>query len=167
MTGQVENVLEALEDAKCLEQEGQEFYRKAAEQTASEKGKEVFRSLIRDEVMHERLIQRQIDSLASEGKWVELTEAQGAACDLNEDIFPQGREGLEKAVKADTTDTDALIMAMEVETKSYDKYRQEAKAASDPAARQMYEFLASQERTHFDLLMANYEAMVHYGGWAD
>jgi hypothetical protein len=31
----------------------------------------------------------------------------------------------------------------------------------------MYEFLATQERAHFDLLMANYECMVHYGGWAD
>jgi rubrerythrin len=116
--------------------------------------------------MHERLIQRQIDSLASKGKWGQLTEAQGAACDLNKDIFPQGRAGLEKAVKGDTGDIDALIMAMEYETKSYDKYRQDAKAAADPAARRMYEFLASQERTHFDLLMANYEAMVHYGGWA-
>jgi rubrerythrin len=167
MTNQVESVLEALEEAKCVEQEGQEFYRKAADQTKSQKGQELFRSLIREEVMHERLIQRQIDSLTSEGKWIGLTEAQGATCDLNEDIFPQGREGLEKAVKADTTDTEALIMAMEFETKAYDKFRQEAKAATDPAAQKMYEFLASQERTHFDLLMANYEAMVHYGGWAD
>ena len=46
-------------------------------------------------------------------------------------------------------------------------YRREAKAASAAAAREMYEFLATQERGHFDLLMANYEAMVHYGGWAD
>ena len=167
MTNQVEKVLEALEEAKCLEQEGQEFYSKAAEQTASAKGKEMFRSLIRDEVMHERLIQRHIDSLTSEGKWLELPEAVGAHCDLSEDIFPQGREGLEKAVKADTSDTDALIMAMEFETKSYDKYRQDAKAATDPAAQQMYEFLASQERNHFDLLMANWEAMTQLGGWAD
>jgi rubrerythrin len=38
MTKQIESILEALEDAKRLEQEGQQFYRKAAEQTASEKG---------------------------------------------------------------------------------------------------------------------------------
>lgn len=167
MASQIETALKALEEGKCLEQEGQEFYRKAAEQTESEKGREVFRSLIRDEVMHERLIQRQIDSLSSEGRWVELPEAVGAHCDLSEDIFPKGREGLEKAVKADTAETEALIMALEFETKGYDMYRRAAKAMTEAAGREMYEFLATQERAHFDLLMANYESMVHYGGWAD
>ena len=31
----------------------------------------------------------------------------------------------------------------------------------------MYEFLATQERAHSDLLMADCELMVHYGAWAD
>jgi len=166
MTNQVESALKALEDAKCLEQEGQDFYQRAAQRTASETGKEVFLSLLRDEVMHQRLIQRQIDQLSSEGTWAELPESGMETCDLNEDIFPQGRQGLEKAVHADITEAEALIVAMEFETKGYDLYRREAKAATDPLARATYEFLATQERMHFDLLMANYEAMVHYGGWA-
>jgi len=160
-------VLEVLEQAKCLEQEGQEFYRKAAGRTASAKGKEMFLSLVREEVMHERLIQRQMDSLTANGKWARLPEAMGAKCDLSQPIFPRGRAGLKKAVKADTTDTEALITALEMETKSYDLYRREAEASKDAAAREMFEFLASQERTHFDLLMANYESMVQLGGWSD
>ena len=167
MTNQVEDVLAALERAKCLEQEAQEFYRKAVDRTTSAKGKEVFRSLIKDEVMHERLIQRQIDGYSADGKWVELPDAQGAACDLSQEIFPQGREGLEKAVKADADDADALLSGLEFESNSYDLYRREAKTATDPAAREMYEFLASQERLHFDLLMSNYEALVSLGSWAD
>jgi len=167
MSSQVKSALEALNEAKCLEQEGQGFYRQAAEKTQSEKGKQMFLSLIKDEAMHQRLIQRQIDHLSAEGKWLELPEAKGETCDLTESIFPQGRGGLEKAVKADTTDTEALTMALEFESKSYDMYRREAKTASEGAAREMYEFLATQERVHFDLLMTNYESMVRYGGWAD
>jgi len=167
VTGKIESALSALGKAKRLEQEGQAFYRKAAEETKSDKGKQMFRSLAGDEALHERLIQREIDHLAAEGKWVELPEARGAKCDLSQSIFPRGREGLQKAVKADTTDTEALIQALEFETKSYDMYRREAKAATDATAREMYEFLATQERGHFDLLMATYESMVHYGGWAD
>lgn len=167
MTSQVESALKALKAGRSLEKQGLTFYRDAAQKTKSTKGREVFESLQRDEAMHLRLIQRQIDALSEQGKWVELPEASGASVDLSTEVFPKGREGLEKAVKGDTDDAEALILAMEFETKSYDMYRQDAKAAEVPEARAMYEFLASQERTHFDLLMANWEAMVQRGGWAE
>ncbi len=167
MSSQIESVLKALEEGKQLEQEGLAFYRGAAERTKSEKGKEVFRSLSQDEAMHQRLIQRQIDHLSAEGKWLEMPEAKGEKVDLSESIFPQGREGLEKAIKADTSEIEALIWALEFEVKGYDMYRRAAQAATDAAGQEMYEFLATQERAHFDLLMTNYESIVHYGGWAE
>jgi rubrerythrin len=167
MSRSVESVLKALKAGKSLEKHGLTFYRSAAQETKSAKGKEVFESLQRDEAMHLRLIQRQIDSLAEQGRWVELPETTGASVDLSIDIFPEGRLGLEKAVGADTDDAEALVLAMEFETRGYDMYRQEAATAEAPEARAMYEFLASQERTHFDLLMANWEAMANAGSWAD
>jgi rubrerythrin len=167
MANRAKSALQALEDAKCLEQEGQAFYRKAAAKTKSEKGKKLFLSLAEDETMHERLIQRQIDHWKAEREWKKLPEAEeGLKCDLNESIFPPAMKGLEE-MQADANDVDAILAALEFETKGYDLYRREAKAATDPAAREMYEFLASQERLHFDLLMTNYEAMFSYGGWAD
>lgn len=159
--------MNVLEEAKCLEQQGQAFYREAAKKVKNPTGKKIFRQLAKDEAMHERLIQREILSLIKEGYWVELLETQGPACELVPNIFPQGREGLEKAVNADPTEVDAVLAALDFENKSYDLYRSQAESATDPKAQQLYEFLAGQERTHFDLLMANYEAMVKFGGWAD
>ncbi|MGB9592306.1 MAG: ferritin family protein [Anaerolineae bacterium] len=167
MENQLKNALRALEEAKCLEQEGQEFYHNAAQRMENIKAKETFLSLAEDEAMHQRLIQRQIDSLTANGQWVALPETKGAKCDLSQDIFPQGRAGLRKVVKADPTEAEVLITALEFETKSYDKYRRAAETETDTAAREMYEFLAGQERLHFDLLMTKYESLVHYGGWAD
>ncbi len=167
MSRNSESALKALEAGKSLEREGQVFYRQAAQNTKSSKGREVFESLAREETMHLRLIQRQIDALSAQGKWVELPEAAEVRADLSAEIFPQGRKGLAKAVKADPDDREAMILAMEFETKSYEMYRHDAKSAPSPEARSMYEFLASQERIHFDLLMANWEAMVRHGGWAD
>lgn len=167
MTGQVESALKALQEGMRLEQEGLAFYREAAKRTTSVKGQHLFRSLAQDESMHQRLIQRQIDHLSAKGRWREIPQAKGEKADLSQPVFPQGREGLEQAVKADATEAEALILALEFETKGYEMYRREAEAVTDPAAREMYEFLATQERAHFDLLMANYESMVHYGGWAD
>jgi rubrerythrin len=159
--------MNVLEEAKCLEQEGQAFYREAAKRVKNPKGKKLFRKLAKDEVMHERLIQRQILNLIKEGYWVELLETQGPACALVPSIFPQGRAGLEKAIKADPTEVDAVLTGLDVENKSYDLYRGQVESVKDPVAKKLYEFLAGQERNHFDLLMANYEAMVKSGGWAD
>jgi rubrerythrin len=167
MKTEIKSALDALEEAKCLEQEGQDFYLRAADESRNEKAKETFQSLAHDEAMHLRLIQRQIDSLASTGKWVHLAETEGETCDLSESIYPQGREGLKKAVPSDTSETEALLLALDFENKGYDMYRLAAQGASDDLAREMYEFLATQERLHFDLLMSNYESIVALGGWAD
>jgi len=157
--------LEALGKARQLEQEGLAFYHKAARETGSEKGRQIFLALAEDEAMHQRLIQRQIDHLTAKKSWGELPETKGTKCDSSQSIFPQGREGLQKVVQSDTTDAEALITALEFEARSYDMYRREAQKVTVNAAREMYEFLAAQERTHFDLLMTNYESMVRYGGW--
>jgi len=166
MAGVEKSAMNVLEEAKCLEQQGQAFYREAAKKIQNPKGKKMFRQLAKDEVIHEKLIQREILSLIKEGYWVELLETQGPACALVPNIFPQGREGLEKAAKANPDEVDAVLTALDMENKSYDLYRTQAETVSDPKAKQLYEFLAGQERSHFDLLMANYEAMVQFGGWA-
>jgi len=166
-TDMPEAVPQVLVEARRLEQDGLAFYRESADRTKSNKGREMFLSLADAEALHQRLIQREIDSLAQEGKWVELPEARGPGRDLSQSVFPRGRQGLEKAVGADATETEALVLALELEAKSYELYRREAQSADHAAAKGMYEFLAGQERTHFDVLMAAYETMVHYGGWAE
>jgi rubrerythrin len=167
MNTKAKSALQALEDAKCVEQQGQEFYRKAVDITQSEKGKKLFLSLVEDEVMHERLIQRQIDHVTAEGTWAELHEgAEAPDCDISQPVFPPLEKELGE-LRADTTDIDAVLMALEFEAKIYEMYRQAAEETSEPAALQTFEFLAAQERLHFDLLMSNYEAMVPYGGWVD
>ena len=67
---------------------------------------------------------------------------------------------------ANPNELDALHVALENEVKSYDLYRTAAAETSDAAGKAMYEWLASAEMTHFNLLMSNYEAIVPRGGWA-
>jgi rubrerythrin len=162
-----EGVSKVLVEARRLEQDGRAFYLESAERTKSKKGREMFLSLAEAEALHQRLVRREIDSLAKDGKWVELPEAREPRRDLSQSVFPRGREGLEKAVGADASETEALVLSLELEAKSYELYRREAQSANDSAAKGMYEFLAGQERTHFDVLMAAYETLVHYGGWAE
>jgi rubrerythrin len=156
----------ALQEALDLEQRGQSFYEQAAKRTVDEKGKAMFRSLADDEVLHADMIQRQIDALNGGQGWQALGVAAQGEVDLDTPLFPKGKAGLKKAVQPDANDLDALLFGLKIESDSFDLYQREAKAATDTNAKEMYEYLAAVERTHFNLLMTNYESLSGYGGWA-
>ncbi|NLG51429.1 MAG: ferritin family protein [Chloroflexi bacterium] len=157
--------LQALSQALKLEQEGQEFYLKAAEESLDEKAEALFRSLADDERMHAEMIQRQLHAIEGEGKYVLLPDLDVPAIDLEARLFPPERAQVEARIGRNPTDLDALHVALENEIKSYDLYRQAAAATESEAGRAMYRWLAKAELTHFELLMSNYEAMVALGGW--
>ncbi|MBN1937430.1 MAG: ferritin family protein [Anaerolineae bacterium] len=158
------DALNVLKKALKLEQDGRAFYLQAAERTVDLKGKSMFASLADDEVKHAEMIERQIAALAEGKDWLPIDlVAQGV--DLESPLFPQGKEAFEKAVAADSNELEALAFALQIENDSYELYAKMAKMADDLNARQMYGYLAAAERTHFNLLMSNYESLSTIGGW--
>jgi len=155
----------ALQKALDLEQRGKAFYEQAAGRTVDEKGKAMFSSLADDEVLHAEMIQRQIDALDAGKGWQAPGVAAEGGVDLDTPLFPEGKGGLEQAVQPDASDRDALLFGLKIESDTFDLYQKQAKASTDPNARQMYEYLTAAERTHFNLLMTNYESLSGYGGW--
>ena len=166
MGTEVSTSLKALAQALGLEQRGRRFYVEAAERTSDPKGAETFRSLADDEVLHADIIQRQIDSLEKGEGW-ELSDGMaGGDADLGTPLFPKGKVDLEKAVRPDASDLEALLFALKIENDSFDLYARQAQAATDLKAKEVYEYLAGAERTHFNLLMSNYEHLSTVGSWA-
>jgi rubrerythrin len=165
--GTASAAVKALQQALKLEQDGQRFYRQAAAHTADPKGAAMFNSLVEDEVMHEQIIQRQIDSLAQGKGWTVPSGMGQVQADLDAPLFPKGKVDLEKAVRSDASELEALLFALKIENDSFTLYLKQAKAAQDAIARSMYEYLVDAERTHFNLLMLNYESLTTMGGWAD
>jgi rubrerythrin len=155
----------ALQQALELERSGYRFYTEAAERTQDAKGSEMFRSLASDEVMHQQIIERQIDALSQGGRWVLPEGARDVQVDLSVPLFPEGKLELEKAIQPDASDLEALLFALKIENDSFKLYTEQAKAAQDPNARQLYEYLVDAERTHFNLLMLNYESLASNTGW--
>jgi len=115
--------------------------------------------------MHAEMIQRQIHSVEGGGAYVLLPDLTVPAIDLDAKLFPPEQGKLEAKVGSNPGEIDALHVALDNEIKSYDLYRAAAKEAADAAGKQMYQWLASAEITHFNLLMANYEALVSGSGW--
>ena len=166
--------LTALNQAIELEIEGQRFYLEAAECTTDPKGAEMFRSLADDEVIHERILRRQLDALTQGEGWVPVLSMveglpEGVAevtADLAALIFPQSEKVCGEALRPDESDLDALLFALQIENKSFDLYREMAQTTDDPNGKRMYEYLANAERGHFEQLMLNYEHLSTVGSWA-
>jgi rubrerythrin len=157
--------IDALKQALALEKSGQEFYTQAAARTTDAKGKEMFRSLADDEVMHAEVIQRQVDALAKGEGWI-IPEGIGAVdADLESPLFPEGKVALEQAVQPDASDLDALLFALKIENDTFNLYAEQAKLAEDPNAKRLYEYLVHAERTHFNLVMLNYESLSSAGNF--
>jgi rubrerythrin len=135
--------LTALNQALELEIQGQRFYLEAAECTTDPKGAEMFRSLADDEVIHERILRRQLDALTQGEGWVPVLSMV---------------EGLPEGIAEVTA---------EIENKSFDLYREMAGKIEDPNGKRMYEYLANAERGHFEQLMLNYEHLSTVGSWAE
>jgi rubrerythrin len=157
--------MEALRQAISLEQRGYKFYLEAVEMTTDPRGQELFRSLADDEVNHLRAVQRQRQALSESKNWVSLAKAPEKPIDIEKPLLPPDKETLEKTIRADASDIDALHFALEFENDAYNLYRQAAKDTTDPAGKAMYEWLTEQELSHFNLLMLNYEYLVTSGHW--
>lgn len=167
MDKETDAALQALNKALKLEQDGQRFYVEAAERTMDDRGSAMFRSLADDEVLHAQIIQRQIDELTAGQGWVLPQGVAEVEVDLESPLFPKGKEELKKAVRPDASDTEALLFALQIENDSFDLYSEQAQVAQDPNAKRMYKYLANAERTHFNLLMLNYESLSSNAGWVD
>lgn len=154
--------LQALRQAIRLEQDGYKFYTEAAERTVDRRGKEMFLSLADDEKLHLRIVQDQYEALSGGKGWVSFPETMEVKpIDLEKPLFPPEAEGIDPQA----SDTDALLFGLRIENESYELYRKAANETADPAGKRMYQLLASQERTHFDILMLNYEHLISTGHW--
>ncbi|MCR4408445.1 MAG: hypothetical protein NUW24_16250 [Anaerolineae bacterium] len=110
-------------------------------------------------------MQRQYESL-SEGKgWVEVAKAPEKTLDIEKPIIPPDKKTLEKHIRADASDIDALHFALEFENDAYNLYRKAARETTDSAGQAMYEWLTQQELDHFNLLMLNYDSLATSGHW--
>lgn len=158
--------IQAIEMGIQLEQDGREFYLKAAKRTSDERGKEMFLALADDEAIHLRILQQQLEALQSEKPANNLPEIEPAGADWDIPLFPKDPTLFEKTVQPEASDIDALIFAIQIEHKSFELYREMATQADNPTTAEMFKWLASVERGHFNQLMLNYESVIHSGHWA-
>jgi len=141
--------LEALSLAIYNEQSAFDFYTSLSLVIKNESGKEKFKFLASDEKRHRRLLEDYYKRTTHEA-------------------FPFDPDQVKKIrveVRDNTSASEALDIGIKAEKEAYEFYSNNAKTTSDPDARKMFLMLAEQEDRHFNILLAEKQALIDQFYW--
>jgi rubrerythrin len=152
-----------IQEAIKLEINGQAFFNQAAEITRNELGKKMFVRLANEEVKHLETFSRLFSSVIKSDEWkkeVEREQLKGPSAVIDELAQRMKRaEG--------QSEVEALRIGMELETKAVEFFTKSASTMEDPAAKEIFEKIADEERFHYDLLLAQHDSVTGSGFWLD
>lgn len=129
--------IEVLKMALLLERQGKLFYEQVAVQTGSPAVRELFRTLADEEAKHAAL-------LAERGGPAAVPA--GEVPDTLSSLVLSGE--IRRQIGAASYEAAAISAAIEMENKAVALYSGRAGQASDPAERELYQWLAEWERGH-------------------
>jgi rubrerythrin len=158
-----QDVKTLIQDAISLEINGQAFFNQAAEITHNELGKKMFVRLAQEEVKHLEAFSRLFSKIMQSDDWkkqVRSEELKGPS--------PVIQELAQRMKRAEgQSEVEALRIGMELEQKAVDFFTTSAAKMGDPAAKEIFEKIADEERFHYDLLLAQHDSVTGSGFWLD
>jgi Fur family transcriptional regulator, ferric uptake regulator len=153
-------VRDALELTLAIERRGYTFYSNAARKTKDDRGRLMFQRLAAEESEHLQRLQKEYRTLMAESPWLKQEPARlPVSRRIADEIFPQ-KELLKIEVKDQTTDLEALNLAMDLERRSHRFFMDFAKQIADPGGRKIFLEFAEDEDSHLQALLSEYESIV-------
>jgi Fur family ferric uptake transcriptional regulator len=153
-------VRDALELTLNIERRGYTFYTNASRKTKNGSGRVMFQRLAAEESDHLRRLQDEYRSLMQKNEWLKREPARlPLSRKIAEEIFPQ-KELLKVEVKEETSDLDALNIAMDLERRSHQFFKDFAEHISDASGRKIFMEFAKDEESHLRALKAEYQTLV-------
>ncbi|NOZ02332.1 MAG: ferritin family protein [Deltaproteobacteria bacterium] len=143
-----ERALNMLNTALQMEEKGFEFYRKAADECKEETAREVFSTLMKDEVLHVKRIKAIYAGMEGGGAWSnEWKEFRVEHGDLAL-MFRAIAEKHGSNVRADSSDLEAVEVGIGFESQAVKFYSEQLPAAADPVEKAFVEAMIAEERSH-------------------
>jgi Fur family ferric uptake transcriptional regulator len=153
-------VRDALELTLAIERRGYTFYTNASRKTKNGSGRLMFQRLAAEESDHLRRLQEEHKSLLTKNEWLKREPARlPLSRKIVEEIFPQ-KELLKLEVKEETSEIEALHIAMNLERRSHQFFTDFAKQISDENGRKIFMDFAKDEESHLQTLLTEYNSLV-------
>ena len=153
-------VRDALELTLAIERRGYTFYTNASRKTKNGSGRRMFQRLAAEESDHLRRLQQEHRNLLEKNEWLKHEPAHlPLSRKIVEEIFPQ-KELLKIEVKDETNEIDALHIAMNLERRSHQFFKDFADQISDGQGRKLFMEFAADEESHLKALVTEYNNIV-------
>ncbi len=159
-----EEVKDLIKTAIQMEKDGFEFYTKAAAQTTSDMGSQLFSSIARDEQVHLRTFQKMFEEEMPEEEYKAVERTATKYTELP--VFPKDLAQVEGA-SPDTNETDALVLAMDSEKHAIEFYQGIKEGLTDVEAQRIVDMIITQEKNHYLLLSEELNHINTTGYWYD
>lgn len=152
MAANTQRALDMLNTAREMEEKGRAFYAEAVKKTENQLGRDIFRMLMADEVMHVERINSIFNALSG-GRWSsEWKQKQPDHGDLGS-LFADMARRHGKNIHADTKDLEALEIGIGFEAKAVAFYEEQLKLAADQLEKEFLQAMVEEEKTHHQLLV--------------
>ena len=156
--------LDALETALKNESAEREFYLKHAEKTSNPLGKAMFKRIAEDELEHYERLKELHDKWEKQDKWPETIPLKVNNTNIKE-VLNNTIKVVDKTVKPDAGDLEAIKIAVDFEEKGVQFYRQLCNAVTNPREKEFFELLAMIENEHYLSLKDAEEYFIDPASW--
>jgi rubrerythrin len=156
--------LEGLKIAVQMEIDGKEYYLKASQESSNDLGKKLLQSLANEEDIHRQKFEEIYDAIQNKRAWP-VTDFRPDGGKRLRTIVAMATEEMDSNIETPTTELDAVKIAMDMENKTYDYYKNQSQIATYDTERDFYEALAAEEREHYLVLLDYHEYLKDPAGW--
>jgi rubrerythrin len=148
-----------------MEEKGKAFYEKALAASRNPLGREIFRTLIEDEIVHRDRIQKIYDSLMKEPGWKQDWER--LACPVQDwgTVFRDLAAKFAQSSAADPSDIEAVEIARDFELKSIEFYENHLALSTDPLEQAFLNQMIREEKSHYRALQDTHYYLTDPEGW--
>ena len=144
------STLDILKQAILLEKRGRAFYRNVSEKTENKAVQDVFEMLATEEQKHIHTLSEQFKAYCKEKKFIPMGLHEQDSGSVTSEILT--REIKEK-ISAAGFEAAAISAGIAMEERAIKLYTKSAQSTSDPEAKALYEWLATWERDHLNMLL--------------
>jgi rubrerythrin len=165
MTDPIQCSLDMLSTALEMEEKGKAFYEKAEKSCRDPQCREIFSTLMADELIHTGRIKQIHENLTAGKCWTRDWESvKGPSKNLGaffRDLAAKER----KKIKAETTDLEAIDIGIDFELASVKFYQDRRAKAVDPLEAAFLDQMTLEEKEHFKALKDTRYYLTDPEGW--
>ncbi|MFA4875436.1 MAG: ferritin family protein [bacterium] len=152
MAGTSEKALRWLSTALEMERTGKAFYDKAIAECKNPVGREIFTTLMKDEIVHQDRIKVIYTQIEGGKPWSDDWASMGVGHGEIGKMF-RGLAAKQGAnIKADASDIQALDVGIDLESRSIEFYEGHLRTATDTKERAFLERMVEEEKSHHSVL---------------